>query len=86
MTDRYGENELACTGSLRDWTSIPILPGITVPTLLINGSEDEAQDVGMQPFFDHLPKVKWITVDNAAHFAHVDQKEKYLKALENFLV
>ena len=48
VVDRYGDNELVCTGSLRDWTSIPILPSITVPTLLINGSEDEAQDVVFQ--------------------------------------
>jgi pimeloyl-ACP methyl ester carboxylesterase len=83
--DRYGPSEITITGSLRDWTSVPILHKITVPTLLMNGAEDEAQDVAMQPFFDHVEKVKWITIDEAAHFVHVDQREKFMRHLEAFL-
>lgn len=83
---RYGPSELTITGSLRNWTSIPILTKIKVPTLLINGTEDEAQDVAMQPFFDHIEKVKWITLDNASHFSHVDQREKYMEHLRAFLL
>lgn len=58
---------------------------IKAPTLLINGSEDEAQDVAMQPFFEQIQKVKWITLDNAAHFSHVDQREKFMGHLEAFI-
>lgn len=82
---RYGPSELNASGSLRNWTSIPKLPRIKVPTLLINGAQDEAQDVAMQPFFDHIGQVKWITLDNAAHFSHVDQRESYMKHLGGFL-
>lgn len=82
---RYGPSELYISGSLRNWTCIPTLGNIEAPTLLINGAQDEAQDVAMQPFFDHLKRVKWITLDNAAHFSHVDQREKYRKHLEAFL-
>ncbi|KAI1391132.1 proline-specific peptidase [Hypoxylon trugodes] len=81
----YGPSELCITGSLRDWTCIPSLKKIQAPTLLINGTEDEAQDVAMQPFFDHIPKVKWITLDGAAHFSHIDKREAYIKHLESFL-
>lgn len=63
-----------------------MLGNIKVPTLLINGAEDEAQDVAMQPFFDHIEKVKWVTLDNAAHFSHVDQREKFMRYLRAFLV
>lgn len=83
---RYGPCELAPTGNLRNWTSIPNLNKIKAPTLLINGAEDEAQDVAMQPFFDHIGKAKWIVMDNAAHFCHVDQREKFMEHLRNFLV
>ncbi|CAD6441504.1 bc00e7f4-1d07-4fcb-b139-5acfbf7a6696 [Sclerotinia trifoliorum] len=68
----YGPCELVPNGNLRNWTSIPNLSKIKAPTLLINGTEDEAQDVAMQPFFEHIEKVKWIVLDNAAHFCHVD--------------
>ncbi|THV43670.1 hypothetical protein BGAL_1211g00010 [Botrytis galanthina] len=82
----YGPCELVPMGNLRKWTSIPNLSKIKAPTLLINGAEDEAQDVAMQPFFDHIEKAKWIVLDNAAHFCHVDQREKFMKHLRNFLV
>ncbi|KAH8788594.1 Alpha/Beta hydrolase protein [Diaporthe sp. PMI_573] len=81
----YGPSELYVSGSLRNWTCIPKLSKIKVPTLLINGVQDEAQDVAIQPFFDHIGQVKWITLDNAAHFSHVDQRESYMKHLGTFL-
>lgn len=82
---RYGPSELYVSGTLRNWTCIPKLSNIKVPTLLINGAQDEAQDVAQQPFFDHIGQVKWITLDNAAHFSHVDQRESYMKHLGTFL-
>ncbi|KAL9623917.1 MAG: hypothetical protein Q9160_001909 [Pyrenula sp. 1 TL-2023] len=81
----YGPSELYISGSLRGWTSIPMLSEIKAPTLLINGSQDEAQDVAMKPFFEHVPKVKWVTLDDAAHFAHVDQTDRYLTYLADFI-
>ncbi|RWA11499.1 hypothetical protein EKO27_g3597 [Xylaria grammica] len=82
----YGPSELYISGSLRDWTSIPVLPGIKASTLLVNGAQDEAQDVAMQPFFDNIEHVKWVTLDGAAHFAHIDQREKYMQHLRTFLL
>ncbi|KAI1471074.1 Alpha/Beta hydrolase protein [Daldinia caldariorum] len=82
----YGPSELYISGSLRNWTCIPELKNIKAATLLLNGAQDEAQDVAMQPFFHHIEKVKWVTLDNAAHFAHVDQREKYIQHLESFLL
>ncbi|KAI0199168.1 proline-specific peptidase [Astrocystis sublimbata] len=81
----YGPSELYISGSLRNWTCIPELKGIKAPTLLINGAQDEAQDEAMQPFFDHIPKAKWITLDEAAHFTHVDQRERHMQHLKAFL-
>ncbi|KAI1207011.1 proline-specific peptidase [Annulohypoxylon truncatum] len=69
------------TGSLRDWTCIPSLHKIKVPTLLLDGSEDTVQNESVGPLFEHIEKVKRITLDNAGHFAHVDQREKYMKHL-----
>jgi pimeloyl-ACP methyl ester carboxylesterase len=62
------------------------LPGIKATTLLVNGAQDEAQDVAMQPFFDHIKHVKLVTLDGAAHFAHIDQREKYMQHLRTSLL
>ncbi len=56
-----------------------------MPTLVIDGAEDTPSEA-MQPFFDLIEKAKWITLDNAAHMSHVDQREKYMKHLQRFLV
>lgn len=73
------------TRSLRHWDSKHLVGNIRVPTLLINGSADLAQDPLMRPFFDHIEKVKWVTIDNAAHYSHVDQREKYVQHLRAFV-
>lgn len=83
---RYGPSELTITGSLRDWTSVPLLKDIKVPTLIVNGAQDEATDVANEPFFKHIGgKVRWVTLDQAAHFSHVDQRDKYMKLVAEFL-
>ncbi|KAI1764732.1 proline-specific peptidase [Hypoxylon sp. FL1150] len=55
-----------------------------VPTLVIDGAEDTPSEA-VQPYFDLIEKAKWITLDNAAHMAHVDQRAKYIKHLRYFL-
>ncbi|KAI1770798.1 proline-specific peptidase [Hypoxylon cercidicola] len=83
-TTIFGPNTLLPVGTIRDWTAIPSLPKIKVPTLMIDGAEDTPSEA-MQPFFDLIEKAKWITLDNAAHMSHVDQREKYMKQLRGFL-
>lgn len=39
----------------------------------------------MLPFFENIKNVKWITLDNAAHMSHVDQRERYMWHLKRFL-
>lgn len=82
---RLGPSELVVTGNLRNWTCIPNIHKIKVPTLMINGVEDEVQDVTMRPFFEHIDKVKWIVLDGAAHLSHVDQRVKYMGVVREFL-
>lgn len=56
-----------------------------MPTLLLNGEHDEAQNVCVAPFFKNIPKVKWITMDGASHMSHVEQPEKYMQIVADFL-
>ncbi|KAL9086775.1 MAG: hypothetical protein Q9159_003994 [Coniocarpon cinnabarinum] len=61
----YGISELVVTGNLKDWSVVEQASHIQASTLLINGTHDEAQDVCVQPFFAKIPKVKWITLEDA---------------------
>jgi len=85
LTSRYGPSELHISGSLRNWTVIPDLHKIKVPTLLLNGKVDMAQDAVVQPFFDNLDKVKWATLERAGHLAYVDQRKRYMQLVDEFL-
>ncbi len=85
ILSRYGPSELCITGSLGEWSAVPYLKDIKVPTFLINGSFDEVQDVSMAPFFEHIPKVKWLTLDGTSHFAHVEARDRWMAAVGDFL-
>lgn len=39
----------------------------------------------MQPFFDKIPKVKWVTLENSSHLPMWEERERYIKVVENFL-
>ncbi|KAI0841005.1 proline-specific peptidase [Hypoxylon sp. FL0890] len=85
----YGPTVFNCNGSLRTWTSIPRLPQITAPTLVYNGEYDTSHDIGQEPFFQFIPRVRWITFQGGSHMCHLDGgglRERVLKVVGEFLM
>ncbi|RAH80373.1 proline-specific peptidase [Aspergillus japonicus CBS 114.51] len=80
-----GPSEFWIEGSLKDWSVLDRLQAIQVPTLLINGKYDEAQDSTVAPFFWAIDKVKWVTLAESAHCPQFDEPEKYLQVIRDFL-
>ncbi|QKX55841.1 uncharacterized protein TRUGW13939_02939 [Talaromyces rugulosus] len=84
-----GPSPLSCTGSFRNWTCIPRLHRIAVPTLLYNGEFDSSHDIAIVPFFEHIPCVRWFTFPNAGHMCHLERPElaaKVFKLVGKFLM
>jgi len=81
-----GPSELTLTGSLTGWTVMDRLKNIEVPTLIYNGSMDEAQDLCVEPLFWKIPKAKWITVQGGSHFTHAEFRDQVMKLVGDFLV
>ncbi|KAH0836595.1 Alpha/Beta hydrolase protein [Lanmaoa asiatica] len=81
-----GPNEFHIVGSLKTWSVIDDLHKINVPTLLLNGRYDEAHDMTMEPFFQYVPKVKWIQFANSAHVPQLEETDRYLEVVGNFLL
>ena len=76
------------TGSLRKWTVIPRLPNITAPTLVYNGEFDTSHEIATVPFFELIPRVRWLTLADAGHMCHVEgeaRRDKVLKLVGEFL-
>ncbi|KAJ7727389.1 proline-specific peptidase [Mycena metata] len=80
-----GPSEFTVTGTLKTWTVIEDLHKIDVPTLLINGRFDEAQDVSVNPFFQKIPKVKWVQFAESSHMPLFEENERYLQVIGDFL-
>lgn len=70
---------------LHGWNIIKDLDKIKVPTLLLNGRKDIAQDFVVQPFFDRIPKVKWLTFENSSHTSMWEERERFMDVVERFL-
>lgn len=83
---RNGPSEFNVIGSLKGWDITPELHKINVPTLLINGNYDEAQDITMEPFFREIPgKVKWVRFPESSHCPHLEETDAFVEAVGNFL-
>ncbi|KAF2156487.1 proline-specific peptidase [Myriangium duriaei CBS 260.36] len=84
-----GSSPFSIDGSLKGWSCIPRLHHITAPTLLQTGEFDtNGRDCSQQPFFDLIPRVRWVRLDGAGHNAHLESpelKQKVLKLFGEFL-
>lgn len=70
---RVGPSVHRANGSLNGWTSIPRLAEITAPTLVYNGEFDTSHDIGQVPYFELIPRVRWITFPDGGHMCHLEQ-------------
>ncbi|KAJ7448669.1 Alpha/Beta hydrolase protein [Mycena galericulata] len=81
-----GPSEFHITGPLKDWSMIQDAHKIKVPTLLLNGRYDEAQDPVVAPFFEKVPRIHWVTFAESSHMLHFEERERYMKVVGSFLV
>lgn len=73
------------TGTLKGWDVTPILHKITQPSLIINGRYDMAQDIAVSPFFEKIPKAKWVHLSQSSHMPYWEEPERYYQILGQFL-
>ncbi|KAG6810537.1 hypothetical protein H0H92_011424 [Tricholoma furcatifolium] len=80
-----GPSEFTITGTLKTWSIVDALHTIETPTLMINSVYDEAQDVCMLPFFNNIPRVRWVQFANSAHVPFFEERERYMQVVGDFL-
>ena len=83
----YGPSAMICTGTLKSWSCIDRLHKIAVPTLYYNAEFDTATDAAAAPFFELIPRVRWITFQGGGHMCHLEGelREKVLTVVGDFL-
>jgi L-proline amide hydrolase len=80
-----GPSEFHVTGTLRGWDITPRLGEVHVPVLVISGEHDEATPAVVRPLADALPDALWELLEGASHGPHLEQPERFLELVENFL-
>ena len=73
-------------GSLQTWSVIDDLDKINVPTLLLNGCYDEVHDMAVEPYLQHIAKVKWVQFAHSAHVPQLEETERFMEVVGNFLL
>ncbi|CCL98429.1 uncharacterized protein FIBRA_00426 [Fibroporia radiculosa] len=72
-------------GDLGQWSIVARLSHVRVPTLLINGRDDFAQDFTCKPYFDGIPKVRWYTFEGSSHTPFWEERGRYMLFVADFL-
>jgi L-proline amide hydrolase len=80
-----GDPGSGLTGTLRDWSAVPRLAEIDVPTLVLAGEFDELQRVAWGPLAEHIPGARMHLFDGASHTPFMEFPDEYHAVVAPFL-
>lgn len=81
----WGPNEYNPTGTLGSFEYRDKLPGIKEPTLITSGLEDLCTPWIAKTMHDLIPDSKWELFEFSRHMPFVDETEKYLRVLSDWM-
>ncbi len=84
-TTMNGPNEFTTIGNLKDWDRTDRLGEIRVPTLVTVGRYDELTPACAETLRAGIPDATLVTFEDSAHLAHVEEPERYLAVVDEFL-
>lgn len=80
-----GPSEFHVVGTIKNWNVIPRLGEINAPTLVTSGRYDEATPLIAETVQKGIPGAKWVLFENSSHMAHVEESERYMQVLNEFI-
>ena len=81
----WGASEFYATGSLMGWDVRPRLGEIKAPTLVLSGRYDESTPLVSGELHKGIQGSQWVIFENSAHLPHIEETERYLKVVADFL-
>ncbi|NLO92207.1 MAG: proline iminopeptidase-family hydrolase [Elusimicrobia bacterium] len=81
----WGPSEFHANGSLTGWDIRPRLGDIKVPTLILSGRHDESTPQVSGELYKGITGAKWVIFENSSHLPHIEERDLYLKTVEEFL-
>jgi len=84
-TAMLGAAAFEVSGTLKDWSVIPRLPQISVPTLVMWGKDDQASDLVQAPYLEKIGDVSKKRWEASSHVPWLEEREAYLEYLGKWL-
>jgi len=81
----WGPSEFHCTGVLKTWDIENRLNEINTPTLILSGRFDESTPAINEVLHHGIRNSEWVVFEESSHTPHLEETEKYLQSLSNFL-
>ncbi|KAI0315990.1 proline iminopeptidase [Amylostereum chailletii] len=80
-----GDPTVASAPILNKWSIVDRLHTVRVPTFVVNGRADIAQDFVVAPFFEKIPKAKWVTLERSSHMPFWEERPRFMQLVREFL-
>ena len=71
---------------MKGWEVTDRLHLVNIPTLVINGEDDYMTDAVNWPFFNKIPKVKWVKFAKSSHMPFFEERVRYMDTVKGFLL
>lgn len=81
----WGPNEYNPTGSLKNFEYTDELYQITIPTLIMSGTNDLCTPLIAKTMFDNIPMAQWELFDGARHMCFAEDNDHYCEVLSRFV-
>ena len=81
-----GPNEFIVIGNLKNWDRTDRLSEITVPTLITVGHYDELTPTCAETLHRGIPNSRTVIFEESAHLAHLEEADRYLQVVADFIV
>ena len=81
----WGPNGFNVTGTLKDWSVVDRLGEIDVATLILSGRYDISTPAINETIHKGIKGSEWVIFENSAHMPNLEEPEKYLSVLNDFL-
>ncbi len=80
-----GPSEFHVIGKLKTWDITDRLGEIRTPTLVLSGRHDEATPLIAETVQRGIPGAEWVLFEESSHMPHVEETERYLEVVDEFL-
>ncbi|WP_392486534.1 proline iminopeptidase [Haloimpatiens sp. FM7315] len=81
----WGQNEFSPTGTLKNFDFMKEIENIKEPCLITSGLMDLCSPLIAKNMYDKIPNSKWELFEFSRHMPFVEENEKYIKVLTQWL-